>query len=65
MITAKASQKTFTYAEVVKLMGICVDHLQNFATLGIRVFAMDDVPILSPCVATVENCAKDQVLRSS
>jgi len=37
MITAKASQKTLTYAEVVKLTGICVDHLQNVATLGIRV----------------------------
>jgi hypothetical protein len=36
MITAKASQKTFTYAEVVKLTGICVDHLQNFATLDPR-----------------------------
>jgi hypothetical protein len=30
MITVKASQKLFTYAEVVNLTGICVEHLQNF-----------------------------------
>jgi len=31
MITVKASQKIFTYAEVVNLTGICVEHLHNFA----------------------------------
>lgn len=31
MITVKASQKLFTYAEVVNLTGICVEHLHNFA----------------------------------
>jgi hypothetical protein len=31
MITVKASQKLFTYAEVVGLTGICADHLHNFA----------------------------------
>jgi hypothetical protein len=31
MITVKASQKLFTYAEVVGLTGICTDHLHNFA----------------------------------
>ncbi len=30
MITVKASQKLFTYAEVVNLTGICVEHLHNF-----------------------------------
>jgi hypothetical protein len=30
MITIKASQKLFTYAEVVNLTGICVEHLHNF-----------------------------------
>ena len=29
MITVKASQKIFTYAEVVSLTGICVEHLHN------------------------------------
>ena len=31
MITVKASQKIFTYAEVAKLTGICAEHLRNFA----------------------------------
>ena len=31
MITVKASQKIFTYAEVANLTGICVEHLHNFA----------------------------------
>lgn len=31
MITVKASQKIFTYAEVVKLTGICAEHLENLA----------------------------------
>ena len=31
MVTVKASQKVFTYAEVVNLTGICVEHLHNFA----------------------------------
>jgi hypothetical protein len=31
MITIKASQKIFTYAEVAKLTGICVEHLHNLA----------------------------------
>ncbi len=31
MVTVKASQKLFTYAEVVNLTGICVEHLHNFA----------------------------------
>jgi hypothetical protein len=30
MITVKATQKIFTHAEVVKLTGICVEHLHNF-----------------------------------
>jgi hypothetical protein len=30
MLTVKASQKLFTHAEVVKLTGICVEHLHNF-----------------------------------
>lgn len=30
MITLKASQKIFTYEEVVNLTGICVEHLHNF-----------------------------------
>jgi hypothetical protein len=31
MITVKASQKIFTYAEVTSLTGICAEHLTNFA----------------------------------
>jgi len=31
MITAKASQKIFTYEEVMNLTGICAEHLQNLA----------------------------------
>lgn len=31
MITVKASQKLFTYAEVANLSGICANHLHNFA----------------------------------
>ena len=31
MITIKASQKIFTYAEVGNLTGICAEHLHNFA----------------------------------
>ena len=31
MITAKANQKIFTYAEVANLTGICAEHLHNFA----------------------------------
>jgi hypothetical protein len=31
MITVKASQKFFTYAEVTNLTGICAEHLENFA----------------------------------
>lgn len=31
MITVKASQKIFTYAEVASLTGICVEHLDNLA----------------------------------
>jgi hypothetical protein len=31
MVTVKARQKVFTYAEVVNLTGICVEHLHNFA----------------------------------
>jgi hypothetical protein len=31
MITVKASQKTFTYAEVANLTGICAEHLENLA----------------------------------
>ena len=31
MVTVKASQKLFTYAEVVNLTGICVEHLHNSA----------------------------------
>ena len=30
MITVKASQKIFTYEEVMNLTGICAEHLQNF-----------------------------------
>jgi len=30
MATVKASQKLFTYAEVVNLSGICVQHLHSF-----------------------------------
>jgi hypothetical protein len=29
MITVKASQKLFTYAEVTSLGGICAEHLEN------------------------------------
>jgi hypothetical protein len=29
MITVKARQKLFTYAEVTNLTGICADHLEN------------------------------------
>ena len=32
MITVKASQKIFTYAEVTNLTGICAEHLANLAT---------------------------------
>ena len=31
MITVKASQKIFTYAEVASLTGICAEHLHNLA----------------------------------
>jgi hypothetical protein len=31
MITVKASQQIFTYAEVTNLTGICAEHLQNLA----------------------------------
>ena len=31
MMTIKASQKIFTYAEVANLTGICAEHLQNLA----------------------------------
>lgn len=31
MITIKASQKIFTYAEIASLTGICTEHLHNFA----------------------------------
>jgi hypothetical protein len=31
MITVKASQKLFTYAEVANLTGICVEHLRTAA----------------------------------
>jgi hypothetical protein len=31
MITVKASQKIFTYAEVTNLTGICAEHLGNLA----------------------------------
>lgn len=31
MITVKASQKIFTYEEVMNVTGICAEHLQNFA----------------------------------
>ena len=31
MITVKASQKIFTYAEVANLTGICAEHLLNLA----------------------------------
>lgn len=31
MITVKASQKIFTYAEVTTLTGICAEHLENLA----------------------------------
>jgi hypothetical protein len=30
MITVKANQKIFTYAEVAELTGICAEHLQKF-----------------------------------
>ena len=31
MMTVKASQKIFTYTEVVNLTGICAEHLHNSA----------------------------------
>jgi hypothetical protein len=31
MITVKASQKIFTYEEVMTVTGICAEHLQNLA----------------------------------
>jgi hypothetical protein len=31
MITVKASQKLFAYAEVTNLTGICTEHLENLA----------------------------------
>lgn len=31
MLTVKANQKIFTYAEVGTLTGICTEHLRNFA----------------------------------
>ena len=31
MVTIKASQKLFTYAEVARLTGICAEHLRNVA----------------------------------
>lgn len=31
MITLKASQKLFTYAEITRLTGICAEHLANLA----------------------------------
>jgi hypothetical protein len=31
MITIKASQKIFTYAEIANLTGICAEHLHNLA----------------------------------
>ena len=31
MITVRASQKLFTYAEIANLTGICTEHLHNFA----------------------------------
>ena len=31
MLTVKAGQKLFTYAEVASLTGICVEHLRNAA----------------------------------
>jgi hypothetical protein len=31
MITVKASQKLFTYAEVTNLTGICAEHLESLA----------------------------------
>jgi hypothetical protein len=31
MLTVKASQKLFTYAEVTNLTGICAKHLENLA----------------------------------
>jgi hypothetical protein len=31
MLTVKASQKIFTYAEVAGLTGICAEHLQTIA----------------------------------
>src|SRR6266568_4854518 len=35
MITIKASQKIFTYAEVANLTGICAEHLHNYDGLTI------------------------------
>jgi hypothetical protein len=31
MIIVKANQKTFTYAEIMNLTGICSEHLHNLA----------------------------------
>ena len=31
MITVKANQKIFTYAEIMRLTGICSEHLHNLA----------------------------------
>jgi hypothetical protein len=31
MITVKASQKRFTYAETTNVTGICAEHLENIA----------------------------------
>jgi hypothetical protein len=31
MITVKASQEIFTYAEVANLTGVCAEHLENLA----------------------------------
>ena len=31
MITVKANEKIFTYAEIMRLTGICSEHLHNLA----------------------------------
>jgi hypothetical protein len=31
MVTVKARQKIFTYAEVTSLTGVCAEHLENLA----------------------------------
>ena len=31
MITVKANQKIFTYAEIMRITGICSEHLHNLA----------------------------------